>query len=170
MCRGAQAKREKQRRRGARLHEGRAISGSDTRLRWRRRDGRTWLCSREFNGWPFDQSRQRRDGRALAFAHCALSAVMAEAAGQGMNPPKTTGKGKPPSSLDLALIGNGTIAALIDATGEIKWGCFPRFDGDPAFCSLLSGPKDRDDEIGLFSIDLVDCVRTEQEYLTNTPI
>ena len=74
-------------------------------------------------------------------------------------------------SLDLALIGNGTIAALIDPAGEIKWGCFPRFDGDPAFCSILGGKgDDRADEFGLFSVELVDVVRTEQEYLVNTPI
>src|SRR5206468_2257253 len=114
--------------------------------------------------------RRRRNGRALAFAERARSEILAEETGQGMSGPKAKGKGKTASSLDLALIGNGTIAALIDATGEIKWGCFPRFDGDPAFCSLLSGPKNRDDEIGLFSIELVDSVRTEQEYLTNTPI
>jgi len=74
-------------------------------------------------------------------------------------------------SLDLALIGNGTIAALIDPAGEIKWGCFPRLDGDPAFCSLLNGrAEDRGDEFGMFAVDLVDAVRTEQEYLVNTPI
>jgi hypothetical protein len=74
------------------------------------------------------------------------------------------------ANLDLALIGNGTIAALIDQAAEIKWGCFPRLDGDPAFCSLIQSGKNRDDELGLFGIDLVGCVRTEQEYLTNTPI
>ncbi|MDQ3672840.1 MAG: glycoside hydrolase family 15 protein, partial [Gemmatimonadota bacterium] len=72
-------------------------------------------------------------------------------------------------SLELALIGNGTIAALIDPVGEITWGCFPRLDGDPAFCSLLSG-KERDDEFGLFAVELLGSVRTEQEYLVNTPI
>jgi GH15 family glucan-1,4-alpha-glucosidase len=78
--------------------------------------------------------------------------------------------GEKSASLDLALIGNGTIAALIDPTAEIKWACFPRLDGDPAFCSLLQSRKNRDDELGLFGIDLVGCVRTEQEYLANTPI
>jgi len=76
----------------------------------------------------------------------------------------------PSPSLDLALIGNGTIAALVDPAAEIKWACFPRFDGDPAFCSLLNRDKDRADEFGLFRIELVDSVRTEQEYLMNTPI
>ena len=41
------------------------------------------------------------------------------------------------TSLDLALVGNGTIGALINPTGDVVWGCFPRFDGDPMFCSLL---------------------------------
>ena len=74
------------------------------------------------------------------------------------------------SSLDLSLIGNGTIAVLVDRAAEIKWTCFPRFDGDPAFCSLLNGSQDREDEFGMFRIELVDSVRTEQEYLMNTPI
>jgi len=74
------------------------------------------------------------------------------------------------SSLNLGLIGNGTIAALIDPAGEIKWGCFPRFDGDPAFCALLRSDKNRDDEVGLYAIDLLNSVRTEQEYQINTPI
>ncbi|MFL5525480.1 MAG: glycoside hydrolase family 15 protein [Gemmatimonadaceae bacterium] len=73
-------------------------------------------------------------------------------------------------SLELGLIGNGTIAALIDAVGEIKWACFPRLDGDPSFCSLLRASANRDDELGLFAIELVDGVRSEQEYLVNTPI
>ena len=70
------------------------------------------------------------------------------------------------ASLDLALIGNGTIGAFVDPAGEINWTCFPRFDGDPMFCSLL---KPRDD-IGFFTIDLVDRARVEQKYLHNTPV
>jgi len=67
------------------------------------------------------------------------------------------------TSLDLALIGNGTIGALVNPAGEIVWGCFPRFDGDPAFCSLLVGP-------GVFAVELVDGARQEQEYQPNTHI
>ncbi len=70
------------------------------------------------------------------------------------------------SNLDLALIGNCTIGALVDARANITWGCFPRFDGDPVFCSLL---KDADD-FGFFAIELADCERTEQHYLENTAI
>ncbi len=40
-------------------------------------------------------------------------------------------------NLDLALIGNGRIGALLDADASIVWCCFPRFDGDAKFCALL---------------------------------
>jgi len=73
------------------------------------------------------------------------------------------------ATLDLALIGNGTIGALVDPHGEIAWTCFPRFDGDPLFCTLLrdrQGPED----FGFFTVELVDCVRTEQDYVPNTPV
>ncbi|MDD5334131.1 MAG: glycoside hydrolase family 15 protein [Rhodoferax sp.] len=69
-------------------------------------------------------------------------------------------------TLDLALIGNCTVGALVDARANITWACFPRFDGDPVFCALL---KDSDD-YGFFSVDLLDCERTEQAYLENTAI
>jgi len=69
-------------------------------------------------------------------------------------------------TLDLALIGNGTVGALIDAQANITWGCFPRFDGDPVFCALL---KDSDD-YGFFAVELADCARREQHYLENTAI
>jgi GH15 family glucan-1,4-alpha-glucosidase len=69
-------------------------------------------------------------------------------------------------TLDLALIGNCTIGALVDARANITWGCFPRFDGDPVFCALL---KDSDDD-GFFAVEVADCERTEQHYLENTAI
>ena len=70
------------------------------------------------------------------------------------------------STLDLALIGNCTVGALVDARAKIVWGCFPRFDGDPVFCSLL---RDSDD-YGFSAVELADCERTEQHYLENTAI
>ena len=73
------------------------------------------------------------------------------------------------TSLDLGLIGNGTIGALLNAAGDIVWACFPRFDGDPAFCSLLRG-QTRDTDFGICGVELSDFVRAEQDYLVNTPI
>ena len=70
------------------------------------------------------------------------------------------------ASLDLALIGNGTVGAFVDPAGEINWACFSRFDGDPMFCSLLKPGTD----IGCFAIELLDRVRVEQKYLHNTPV
>lgn len=73
------------------------------------------------------------------------------------------------TSLDLALIGNGSIGALIDDEARIVWCCFPRFDGDPAFCSLLDGER-RPNQPGTFSIELTGVTRREQHYLEDTPI
>lgn len=69
-------------------------------------------------------------------------------------------------TLDLALIGNCTVGALVDARANITWGCFPRFDGDPVFCSLLK----ESDDYGFFAVELAECERTEQHYLENTAI
>ncbi|MFN2602469.1 MAG: glycoside hydrolase family 15 protein [Gemmatimonadaceae bacterium] len=72
-------------------------------------------------------------------------------------------------SLDLALIGNGTIAALLTTDAEIVWSCFPTFDGDPIFCSLLR-KADSADHDGSFAIELIDAVNREQQYMADTPI
>jgi GH15 family glucan-1,4-alpha-glucosidase len=73
------------------------------------------------------------------------------------------------ANLDLGLIGNCGIAALVDGAGEIVWGCMPRADGDPVFCSLLRA-RESDSDFGFFALDLADLARSEQEYLGNTPI
>lgn len=72
-------------------------------------------------------------------------------------------------NLDLALIGNGAIGLLVDATGCVVWGCFPRFDGDPTFCALLDDAAPGT-ERGIWSIDLVDFLRAEQTYVANTAV
>jgi len=41
---------------------------------------------------------------------------------------------------NLAIIGNGITAALIDSLGQVSWLCLPRFDGLPVFARALS-PK-----------------------------
>ena len=48
---------------------------------------------------------------------------------------------KDASTLALGVIGNGTLAALIDRHATVVWCGFPRLDGDPIFCSLLNGPR-----------------------------
>ncbi|WP_454828542.1 glycoside hydrolase family 15 protein [Pseudoxanthomonas wuyuanensis] len=71
------------------------------------------------------------------------------------------------SSLDLGVIGNGSFGALVDARGKVVWSCLPAFDGDPAFCSLLS-PRAHDG--GDFAVELEDFAGSEQNYLNNTAI
>jgi GH15 family glucan-1,4-alpha-glucosidase len=70
-------------------------------------------------------------------------------------------------NLDMGVIGNGSFGALIDKQARVVWSCMPAFDGDPAFCSLLS-PKDQDG--GDFAVELEDFESSEQHYLTNTAI
>ncbi|WP_448501460.1 glycoside hydrolase family 15 protein [Sphingomonas sp.] len=73
--------------------------------------------------------------------------------------------------LDLWPIGNCQVSALVDRSARIVWGCVPRVDGDPTFCSLVDGRHpDSDDAIGLWAIDLEDSVSVEQHYVKNTPI
>jgi GH15 family glucan-1,4-alpha-glucosidase len=73
------------------------------------------------------------------------------------------------TNLDLGVIGNCSIGALIDPMGRIVWCCLPRFDGDPIFNGLLSGPEASDND-GAFVIDLADIKDTEQEYEPNTAV
>ncbi|QWV96456.1 glycoside hydrolase family 15 protein [Geomonas nitrogeniifigens] len=72
-------------------------------------------------------------------------------------------------SLDLALIGNCQVGALIDTQAEIVWYCLPRFDGDPVFCSLLQ-EHELSEGLGYCSIELVDQVASEQNYLANSAV
>ncbi|MBB5718691.1 GH15 family glucan-1,4-alpha-glucosidase [Stakelama sediminis] len=73
--------------------------------------------------------------------------------------------------MDLWPIGNCQVAGLVDRHARLVWGCVPRFDGDPAFSSLLDGgdPADSDSN-GLWAIELEECQSVEQEYIRNTPI
>jgi GH15 family glucan-1,4-alpha-glucosidase len=75
------------------------------------------------------------------------------------------------ATLDLALIGNGTIGALVDRTASIVWCCMPRLDSPPVFDALLDGghtagmtesagaPVE-----GAMSVELEGLVRWEQAY------
>ncbi|KAB7767465.1 glycoside hydrolase family 15 protein [Xanthomonas sp. LMG 12461] len=70
-------------------------------------------------------------------------------------------------NLDLGVIGNGSFGALIDKRASVVWSCLPAFDGDPAFCALLSPCAHPG---GDFSIELEDFVDSDQHYLANTAI
>ncbi len=67
------------------------------------------------------------------------------------------------SSLELGVIGNQTVAALIDEKACINWMCLPRLDGEPVFNSLLGGCGD-------FTVELEGFVISHQEYVRNTAI
>jgi GH15 family glucan-1,4-alpha-glucosidase len=66
-------------------------------------------------------------------------------------------------NLELGIIGNGTVAALIDEHASVAWLCLPRLDGEPVFNSLVGGE-------GAFSVTLSGLCNTQQKYLKNTAI
>jgi GH15 family glucan-1,4-alpha-glucosidase len=70
------------------------------------------------------------------------------------------------SELDLGVVGNSAVAALIDRRGRLVWWCLPRFDGDPVFCRLLAGAE----ETGFIDVDMPGLRPLKQAYLPNTPI
>src|SRR5450756_556385 len=73
------------------------------------------------------------------------------------------------NTLDLGLIGNCHIGALIDEAGEIVWCCLPRFDADPVFCSLLR-EHDTGEGFGYSAIELADQAGADQYYLANSAV
>ena len=75
------------------------------------------------------------------------------------------------ATLDLWPIGNCQVSALVDRAGRFCWGCIPRVDGDPAFCSLLDdNPRSAEGARGFWEIDLEACTSTRQHYVRNTPV
>ncbi len=76
---------------------------------------------------------------------------------------------RPDASLDLALIGNGTVGALLARNGSIVWCCMPRFDSPPVFDALLHSadglPLD-----GAMTVELEALARVEQAYDPGTAI
>lgn len=90
------------------------------------------------------------------------------------NYPSVAGEGQsgrhfaPPAeaSLNLGMIGNCTISALVDPTGRIVWCCLPRFDGDPVFHSLLAN----DHGEGSWAIEMENMAGSRQYYEPNTAV
>src|ERR1700690_3851629 len=68
--------------------------------------------------------------------------------------------------LDLGIIGNGRLAALIDPCSRIVWWCYPRFDGDPIFCRLVAGREEK----GFSDVVLEDMVDYQSAYVRNTAV
>jgi GH15 family glucan-1,4-alpha-glucosidase len=71
------------------------------------------------------------------------------------------------ATLDLGVIGNGTLGALIDARGRIVWCCVPAMDGDPVFCALLSPTLG---DAGFFDVLLEGESARTQHYIDNTAV
>ena len=66
-------------------------------------------------------------------------------------------------NLELGIIGNGTVAALIDENAAMVWLCMPRLDGDPIFNTLVGGG-------GAFRVALSGLTKSSQAYERNTAI
>ncbi|MEH6409452.1 MAG: glycoside hydrolase family 15 protein [Hyphomonas sp.] len=67
------------------------------------------------------------------------------------------------STLDMGIVGNGTIAGLVSAEGDYQWLCLPRFDGEPVFNQLLGGS-------GTFNVWIDGLKSRSQTYDANTAI
>ena len=67
------------------------------------------------------------------------------------------------TDLNLGLIGNCAISALVDRLGRIVWCCLPRFDGDPFFSNLLADDPDFE-KSGFWSIEIDGLEKSEQRY------
>lgn len=72
--------------------------------------------------------------------------------------------------LQLGLIGNCAVNALVDTGANIVWACMPRFDSDPPFCALINNYRDKTENEGIFSVEVADMASTEQRYMDNTAV
>jgi GH15 family glucan-1,4-alpha-glucosidase len=73
------------------------------------------------------------------------------------------------ASLNLGIIGNCTISALIDDHARLVWCCMPRFDADPVFHALLDSANGIGED-GSMQVVLEGCTKAEQSYDQNTAI
>ncbi|MGC4010889.1 MAG: glycoside hydrolase family 15 protein [Pseudomonas sp.] len=69
-------------------------------------------------------------------------------------------------ALELGLIGNCRVAALVNPQARLVWWCYPNFDSDPVFSRLLAG----DDEKGFADVVLENQVSSTSDYQRNTAI
>ena len=66
---------------------------------------------------------------------------------------------------DLALIGDGKCAMLVDRAGAVCWGCWPRFDSPAPFASLLG-----DDDNGEWRVAPAEPFQVVRQYRADTLI
>ena len=71
--------------------------------------------------------------------------------------------------LDLGVVGNCEVSALIDRQGRLVWMCLPHPDGDPVFSALLTRNLGASAH-GVFAVDVADLAGAEQCYVHNTAI
>src|ERR1700693_5236890 len=67
---------------------------------------------------------------------------------------------------DLAVVGKGRIADLVNSNGQLVLWCFPRFDSDPVFSRLIAG----DEEKGFCDVVLGGATQATSGYVRNTAI
>ncbi|MBK6672330.1 MAG: glycoside hydrolase family 15 protein [Proteobacteria bacterium] len=72
-------------------------------------------------------------------------------------------------TLELGVIGNCQVAALVDKEAAIVWCCLPRPDGDPVFSALLTAEGSAARH-GAFRIELAHQRQTRQCYVPNTAV
>ena len=83
-----------------------------------------------------------------------------------------TSRARPVADLNLGVIGNCSINALIDRRGCVVWSCMPRPDSEPVFNALLSGADTSGDHVtGLYDV-LVENFATSRRSImkTNTAV
>ncbi len=73
------------------------------------------------------------------------------------------------ASLNLGLIGNCSISALVDDRARMVWACMPRFDGEPVFNALLDSAGGIGHD-GLMEVEVEGLQRWEQAYDAGTAI
>jgi len=76
------------------------------------------------------------------------------------------------AQMDLAVVGNCTIAGLVDRQGKYVWMCFPRLDEDPVFNALLNDQSEQGEpaDHGFMDVICQGAVKSEQRYLRNTAV
>lgn len=109
---------------------------------------------------------ESKAGKAKVKARKPKNALTAALSRTRAAPATRTRRTVKEQALDLALIGNCRVAALINPAGRIVWWCFPRFDSNPVFSRLLAG----DEEKGFCDVVLADMVRSKSAYVRNTAI